>query len=109
MPVETPGHRRCTSSPWSYRSGIVGAGASFRRYSGGVADPIARQAFVAGRDPGESGRALGDRLGGPGLRVAFVFCDRRLDPAVLVGVQRELTAPVGGWSAPRGLGSRGAG
>jgi hypothetical protein len=71
-----------------------------------VADPIARQAFVAGRDPGELARALVDRLGGPGLRIAFVFCDRRLDPAVLVGVQRELTAPVVGCAAPGVIGSR---
>ena len=106
MQVETPVRTRCTSSPWSYRSGIVGAGASFRRYSGGVADPIARQAFVAGRDPGELARALVDRLGGPGLRVAFVFCDRRLDPAVLAGVQRELTAPVVGCAAPGVIGSQ---
>jgi hypothetical protein len=71
-----------------------------------VADPIARQAFVAGRDPGELTRALVDRLGGPGLRVAFVFGDRRLDPAVLAGVQRELGAPVVGCSAHGVIGSR---
>ena len=71
-----------------------------------MADPIARQAFVAGRDPGELARALVDRLGGPGLRVVFVFCDRRLDPAVLAGVQRELTAPVVGCAAPGVIGSR---
>ena len=32
----TPARTRCTSSPCPYRSGIVGTGASFRRYSGGA-------------------------------------------------------------------------
>src|ERR1044071_5318256 len=106
MQVETPVRTSCTSSPWSYRSGIVGAGASFRRYSRGVADPIARQAFVAGRDPGELARALVDRLGGSGLKIVFVFGDRRICPAVLAGVQRALPAPVVGCSAHGVIGAR---
>jgi len=76
------------------------------RYSGGVAEPIARQAFAAGRDPGELARVLADRLAGPGLQIAFVFADRRLDPAVLAGLDRRLSAPVVGCSACGVLGSR---
>ena len=77
--------------------------ASFRRYSGGVAEPIARQAFVAGRAPEELARALADRLAGQDLRIAFVFADRRLDPAALAGIHRELGAPMVGCSASRVL------
>lgn len=64
-----------------------------------VAEPIARQVFVAGRSPEELVRALLDRLSGPGLRIAFVFADRRLDPAALARIERELAAPVVGCSA----------
>lgn len=64
-----------------------------------MAEPIARQVFVAGRDPEELAGALADRLGGPDLRLAFVFGDRRLDPAALAGVHRRLSAPVVGCSA----------
>jgi hypothetical protein len=83
--------------------------ASFRRYSGGVAEPIARQAFVAGRAPDDLARALADRLAGSDLRIAFVFADRRLDPAALAGVHRELGAPVVGCSASGVIGPRPAG
>lgn len=94
-----PARTRSTSSPWAYRSGIVGAGASFRRYSGGVAEPIARQAFAAGSDPEDLARAVADRLAGPNLALAFVFADRRLEPAALAGLHRQLSAPVVGCSA----------
>jgi hypothetical protein len=80
--------------------------ASFRRYSGGVAEPIARQVFVAGRAPAELARALADRLAGPGLRIAFVFADCQLDPAGLAGLHRELGAPVVGCSAAGVIGPR---
>ena len=59
-----------------------------------MAEPLARQALVTGRDPTELANALVDQLGSPGLRVAFVFADRRLDPAVFAGIQGSLTAPV---------------
>lgn len=80
--------------------------ASFRRYSGGVAEPIARQAFVAGRSPDELARALAERLAGSDLRVAFVFADGRIDPAALAGIHRELGAPVVGCSASGVIGPR---
>jgi hypothetical protein len=71
-----------------------------------VAEPIARQAFVAGRTPEGLGRALVDRLAGSDLRIAFVFADRRLDPAALAGVHRDLGAPVVGCSASGVIGPR---
>lgn len=71
-----------------------------------MAEPIARQAFVAGRDPGELASALIDRLAGPELQIAFVFCDRRLGPGVLDGVQRGLPAPVVGCSGHGVIGAR---
>jgi hypothetical protein len=71
-----------------------------------VAEPIARQAFVAGRGSGEHVRALVDRLAGPGLQIAFVFGDRRLDPAALAAVHRELGAPVVGCLASGVIGPR---
>ena len=43
-------------------------------------------------------RALADRLAGPGLRLGFVFADRRLDPSVMAGVERAVGAPVVGCS-----------
>ena len=83
--------------------------ASFRRYSGGVAEPIARQAFVAGRSPDDLARALADQLAASDLRVAFVFADGRLDPTALAGVHRELGAPVVGCSASGVIGPRSPG
>lgn len=65
----------------------------------GVAEPIARQAVVAGRDSAELARALVDRLAGPGLQIAFVFADHRLDPAPLAAIHHRLGAPVVGCSA----------
>ena len=71
-----------------------------------VAEPIARQAFVAGRSAGELVRALVDRLSGPELQIAFVFGDRRLDPGVVAGIHRELSAPVVGCAASGVIGPR---
>jgi hypothetical protein len=59
---------------------------------------------VFGRDPEELAGELADQLAGPGLRLAFVFGDRRLDPAALAGVHRRLAAPVVGCSAPGVIG-----
>ena len=42
---------------------------------------------------------LADRLGGPGLQLALVFADRRLDPVVFAGLQHRLSAPVVGCAA----------
>ncbi|TMQ04786.1 MAG: hypothetical protein E6J90_50595 [Deltaproteobacteria bacterium] len=64
-----------------------------------VAEPIARQAVAAGRDSAELARSLVDQLAGPGLQIAFVFADHRLDPAPLAGMHHRLSAPVVGCSA----------
>ena len=61
---------------------------------------------MAGRAPDELARALVDRLAGPDLRIAFVFADRRLDPAALAGVHRAMGAPVVGCSAAGVIGPR---
>jgi hypothetical protein len=74
-----------------------------------VADPIARQAFAAGRDPGELARRLADALADPGLQVAFVFADHRLDPGPLAALHHKLAAPVVGCSAPGVIGGPGGG
>jgi hypothetical protein len=79
------------------------------RYSGGVAEPIARQAFAAGRDPGELARVLIDRLARPDLKLALVFADRRLDPVAFAGIHGRLSAPVVGCSACGVIGAREAG
>ncbi|HEX3759025.1 MAG TPA: FIST N-terminal domain-containing protein [Kofleriaceae bacterium] len=71
-----------------------------------MAEPIARQAFVAGRGPEELARTLADRLAGHELQIAFVFADRRIDPAALAGLHRELAAPVVGCSAAGVIGPR---
>jgi hypothetical protein len=79
---------------------------------GVVAEPIARQALVAGRVPEDLVRGLVDRLAGPELRIAFVFADHRLDPSVIAGVAqigRALAAPVVGCSARGVIGPRPAG
>jgi len=94
-----PVRKRYTSSPWPYRSGIVGTGASFRRYSARVAEPIARPVLVTGNDAAAVGRAVVDQLASPALKIAFVFADSRLDPAALVGELRALAAPVVGCTA----------
>lgn len=61
-----------------------------------MADPIARQALATGADPAALARRLADELASPALRIAFVFADRRLDPATFAGIQRSLSAPVVG-------------
>jgi hypothetical protein len=61
-----------------------------------VAEPLARQALVTGDDPAKLASALVDQLASPALRIAFVFADRRLDPAAFAGMGRALSAPVVG-------------
>jgi hypothetical protein len=61
-----------------------------------VAEPLARQALVTGDDPAKLASALVDQLASPALRIAFVFADRRLDPAAFAGMERALSAPVVG-------------
>jgi hypothetical protein len=51
---------------------------------------------VTGDDPARLASALVDQLASPALRVAFVFVDRRLDPAAFAGIGRALSAPVVG-------------
>jgi hypothetical protein len=73
----------------------------------GVAELIARQAFVAGRDPAELARALVHQLAGPRLQIAFVFADHRIDPAPLSAIHHRLSAPVVGCSGARIIGAGG--
>jgi hypothetical protein len=47
---------------------------------------------------------LVDQLRSPALRIAFVFADRRLDPATFAGIQHALHAPVVGCTMLGGLG-----
>lgn len=61
-----------------------------------MVEPLARQALVIGDDPAELASALADKLASPALRVAFVFADRRLDPAVFARLGCSLSAPVVG-------------
>jgi hypothetical protein len=61
-----------------------------------VAEPIAVQALATGGPADKVARALVDRLASPALQVAFVFADRRLDPAVIAAIQHALSAPVVG-------------
>jgi hypothetical protein len=61
-----------------------------------VVEPLARQAIVTGGDPARLARALVEQLASPALRVAFVFVDRRLDPAAFAGIGRSLAVPVVG-------------
>jgi len=52
---------------------------------------------ATGSDPAVVARQLADQLAGPGLRIAFVFADWRLDPATIgQGVYHGLRAPVVG-------------
>lgn len=58
-------------------------------------DGIARQVVASGPDATEVANKIVDALAGPDLRLAFVFADWRLDPAVIAGVTyRGLEAPV---------------
>lgn len=69
-----------------------------------MAAPIAVQALATGGTAEHIARALVDRLAAPGLQVAFVFADHRLDPAVLAKTQRALGAPVVGCTTTGTLG-----
>lgn len=69
-----------------------------------MAEPIARQALATGGSAEQIARALVDRLASPTLQIAFVFADRRLDPAILAATQRALSAPVVGCSTVGALG-----
>ena len=51
---------------------------------------------MTGDDPAKLASALVEQLASPELRVAFVFADRRLDPAAFAGMERALSAPVVG-------------
>jgi hypothetical protein len=58
---------------------------------------IARQVVATGTDATEVAGRIVDALAGPGLRLALVFADWRLDPMTIAGVtQRGLKAPVVG-------------
>lgn len=58
-------------------------------------DGIARQVVASGSDATEVANKIVDGLAGPDLRLAFVFADWRLDPAVIAGTtHRGLKAPV---------------
>jgi hypothetical protein len=72
-----------------------------------VAEPIARQALVTGSDAGTLAAALADRLAGPGLQIAFVFADHRLDPSTFAAIQHRLPAPVVGCTTVGVLGPGG--
>ncbi len=53
--------------------------------------------MATGTDAAQVAQALVDGLAAPGLRLAFVFADWRLDPATIAGVtQRALRAPIVG-------------
>jgi hypothetical protein len=69
-----------------------------------VAAPIAVQALATGGPAEQIARALVDRLAAPGLQVAFVFADHRLDPHVLARTLRALGAPVVGCTTTGTLG-----
>jgi len=62
-------------------------------------DGIARQVVASGSDASEVANRIVDGLAGPGLRLAFVFADWRLDGATVAGTTyRGLKAPVVGGS-----------
>ena len=46
-------------------------------------DPIARQVVATGTDATEVANRIVERLAGPGLRLALVFADWRLDAATI--------------------------
>ncbi|HZJ62699.1 MAG TPA: FIST N-terminal domain-containing protein [Kofleriaceae bacterium] len=69
-----------------------------------MAEPFAVQALATGGPADRIARALVDRLASPALQVAFVFGDRRLDPAVLAATQHALSAPVVGCTTVGALG-----
>jgi len=62
-----------------------------------VREAISKQVVATGSDAAEVARQLAEQLAGPGLRIAFVFADWRLDPATIGhGVYQRLRAPVVG-------------
>ena len=61
-------------------------------------DPIARQVVATGTDATEVANRIVEGLAGPGLRLALVFADWRLDAATIAGTHRALRAPVVGGS-----------
>lgn len=61
-------------------------------------DAIARQVVATGTDAAEVANRIVDGLAGPGLRLALVFADWRLDAATIAGTHRALKAPVIGGS-----------
>src|SRR5687768_15383768 len=87
-----PGHSRYTSSPCGYGRGIVGTGATFRRYSPAVRS-IARQVVAEGQAAETVAAAIVEQLRAPDLRFAFVFSDWRLDPATMARMTRRGLAP----------------
>lgn len=62
-------------------------------------DGIARQVVASGSDASEVAHKIVEGLASPGLRLAFVFADWRLDPARIAAItHRGLSAPVVGAS-----------
>lgn len=62
-------------------------------------DGIARQVVASGTDAAEVANKIAQGLAGPGLGLALVFADWRLDPHVIASVtHRHLAAPVVGGS-----------
>jgi hypothetical protein len=54
---------------------------------------LARQVVVTGTDAPRIATELVERLRAPGLRLAFVFADWRLDPGTMAGIARRGLAP----------------
>lgn len=75
-----------------------------------MGESIVRSVQASGTDPAAVARALIDQLAAPELKLAFVFADRRLDPAPMAAMQGALGAAVVGCSTlgvvggPRGGG-----
>ncbi len=62
-----------------------------------MSEAISKQVVATGSDAAEVARQLAEQLAGPGLRIAFVFADWRLDPTTIgQGVYQRLRAPVVG-------------
>lgn len=58
-----------------------------------MAEPLARQVVASGTDAERVAAELVERLRAPGLRLAFVFADWRLEPAVIARVAQRGLAP----------------
>jgi hypothetical protein len=76
-----------------------------------VSEPLARQVVATGTDAERIAAELVERLRAPGLRLAFVLADWRLDPAAIARVtQRGLSpAPVVGGTTTGVIAPTGAG